>query len=492
MRDLVMSYLNNDLSRRGFLRKMAAAGFTTVAAKELLESLSPLTAAAAERGADAADGYKTVQGTGGEVLVEQLGAAGTKFLFIGNSSHLRNVYDAVVERPWINIILAVEEGQAVAMASGFAMASGKLGVVACSLAGAPHCSSNMYNAMTAQLPIMIATDYLPVEYQVREEISEGKIMLSAVHNSAKSDWFVPGADFIPDITRRAIKVATTAPGGPVSVTFPEEVLAQQDVKATIIPQEKFNVPATIKGAPDAVEAAARMLLEAKNPCMYVGPEAWTSGARAVCIELAELLGIPAARVLINSWVDTFPTDHALFVNAEYTPNARFPRSVDLLLVIGGGFIPDPGTARLIHLTTQRNEINKVHPAEVPILADTRLGVRDIIDAIKSMATAERIAAIAKPRIEEIRAFDQSMRETLRVVAKANWDNKPISWARMALELDGALDADALIIEELSTEKTKVFSYLRTRDCAWAAPFSRLWVGEWACQSGRSSQILIGR
>src|SRR5207247_2369751 len=172
MRDLVMRYLNNDLSRRGFLRKMAAAGFTTVAAKELLASLSPLTAAAAERSADAADGYKTVQGTGGEVLVEQLGAAGAKFLFIGNSSHLRNVYDAVVERPWIDIILAVEEGQAVAMASGFAMASGKLGVVACSLAGAPHCSSNMYNAMTAQLPIMVATDYLPVEYQVREEVSE--------------------------------------------------------------------------------------------------------------------------------------------------------------------------------------------------------------------------------------------------------------------------------------------------------------------------------
>src|SRR4030095_15013148 len=74
-----------------------------------------------------------------------------------------------------------------------------------------------------------------------------------------------------------------------------------------------------------------------------------------------------------------------------------------------------------------------------------------------------IAAIAKPRIEAIRGFDQSMRESLATVAKANWENNPISWQRLAMELDKALDPDALIVDELSTEKTKVFSYLRTRE-----------------------------
>ena len=48
MRDLVMRFLNDGLSRRGFLKKMAAAGFSTVAAKAVLESLSPLTAVGAE------------------------------------------------------------------------------------------------------------------------------------------------------------------------------------------------------------------------------------------------------------------------------------------------------------------------------------------------------------------------------------------------------------------------------------------------------------
>jgi thiamine pyrophosphate-dependent acetolactate synthase large subunit-like protein len=462
MRELVMSYLSNELSRRGFIKKMSAAGFSAVAANEILRSLNPLTTSAAERSVDAVADYKTMQGTGGEVLVEQWLAAGVEFLFTSNSSHLRGVYDALVDNQRMHPIVAVEEGQAVAMAAGYAMATGKPSVAAMSVAGAPHASSNMYNAMSAQLPVMIATDMVPTEVEDREGIYEGRNLLGAADSNSKWKWLVGQADLIPDITRRAIKVATTAPSGPVLITYPEDVLVRNNVKATIIPQEKFNVPAAIRGPNEAIETAARMLLEAKNPCMYVGPEAWTSGARAACIELAELLGIASMRVLIDSWVDTFPTSHPLFINAEYTANTRFPRGVDVLLVVGG-FMPNPGTAKTIHITTARNDVGKAYPEDLPILADTRLAVLDIIQAIKSMAAADRLSKIATPRIEAIGSFNKSMQESLQAVAKVHWDNKPISWPRLSLELNNALDPDALIVDELSTEKTKLFSYLRTRE-----------------------------
>ena len=40
MRDLVMRYLSHDLTRRSFLRSMAAAGFTLTAAESVLDSLT--------------------------------------------------------------------------------------------------------------------------------------------------------------------------------------------------------------------------------------------------------------------------------------------------------------------------------------------------------------------------------------------------------------------------------------------------------------------
>jgi benzoylformate decarboxylase len=462
MRELVMRYLNNGLSRRGFLKQMAAAGFSTVAATSVLESLSPFAAEGATLSAEGANGVKTMTGTGGEVLVEQWCAAGAEFCVVGNSSHSRGVYDALVDHPRMHLILSVEEGQGVAIASGYAMASGKLGVAMMSVAGAPHASSNMFNARMARLPIVVATDMVPTEFEDQSGIYEGRVLLDTAGATSKWAWLVSQADVITDVTRRAIKIATTAPGGPVLTTYPEDVTTKKEVTAAIIPQEKFNIPAAIRPPAAAVEAAARMLLEAKNPCMYAGPEAWSSGARAECLELAELLGIPAMRVLIDSWVDCFPTSHPLFVNAEHTPNTRFPKGADVILVLGG-FLPNPGNTKVIQVTTESAEMNKANSVELPILADVRLAVRDIISAIKSMATKERMAAIAKPRVEAIAAFNKSMQDSLDAVAKGNWDNNPISWQRLARELDGALDRDALIVDELSTEKSKLFSYLRTSD-----------------------------
>ncbi len=462
MRELVMRYLNNGLSRRGFLKKMSAAGFSAVAAKAVLESLTPLTASGAELVAATGEGSRTMQGTGGEVLVEQWSAAGAEFVVVGNSSHSRGVYDALVDHPKMHLILAVEEGQVVAIAAGYAMASGKLGVAMMSVAGAPHASSNMFNARQSRQPIIVATDMVPTEFEDQSGIYEGRVLLGTAGATSKWHWLVSQPELIPDVTRRAIKVATTPPGGPVLITYPEDVLSRKDVSATIIPQEKFNTPASIRPSTQAVETAARMLLSAKNPCMYAGPEAWTSGARAECIELAEMLGVPAMRALIDSWVDCFPTGHPLFINAEHTPNTRFPRSADVMLVLGG-FVPNAGTTKVIQITTEADEINKAQSVELPMLADTRLALRDIIEAIKGMATKERMAALAKPRIEAIRAFNRWMDESLRAVAKANWANAPISWQRLATELDVALEPDALIVDELSTEKSKLFSYLRTSD-----------------------------
>src|ERR1043166_1107550 len=68
MRDLVMRYLSRDLTRRSFIKAMAAAGFTLTAAESVLNSLTPL----AEAQTVAPEAVKIVEGTGGEVLVQQL------------------------------------------------------------------------------------------------------------------------------------------------------------------------------------------------------------------------------------------------------------------------------------------------------------------------------------------------------------------------------------------------------------------------------------
>ena len=97
MRGLVAQYLNNRLSRRGFFRGMAAAGFTAGSIESILSELAQAETTPGED--DTA--YRTVTGTGGELLVEQLKAAKVKYIFTNPGSSEVGFFDALVGAPGI-------------------------------------------------------------------------------------------------------------------------------------------------------------------------------------------------------------------------------------------------------------------------------------------------------------------------------------------------------------------------------------------------------
>ncbi|MBI2986360.1 MAG: twin-arginine translocation signal domain-containing protein [Deltaproteobacteria bacterium] len=140
MRNLVTDYLRQDLSRRGFLKAMAAAGFTVAAAESVLKSLAPIAHAQTV----GKTYMKPFEGNGGGLLAKQLLATGTEYLFVGNGSGLGALCDAVIERPKLKVVLATHEAHVVAMASGYAMASGKTVFCAYSRVGAAHSTGNIY------------------------------------------------------------------------------------------------------------------------------------------------------------------------------------------------------------------------------------------------------------------------------------------------------------------------------------------------------------
>ncbi len=133
MRDIVKDYLDGLIPRRAFMKRMSQAGFGVAAAASALKSLEPLARAQSGRGArgqaqtsaDSSAGSltKPFEGTGGELLAEQLRAAGVKFLFLGNGSGLGSLCDALLDRPDMQIILAIHEDHCVSIADGYSKAS---------------------------------------------------------------------------------------------------------------------------------------------------------------------------------------------------------------------------------------------------------------------------------------------------------------------------------------------------------------------------------
>ena len=204
-----------------------------------------------------------------------------------------------------------------------------------------------------------------------------------------------------------------------------------------------------------VEKAARMVLEAQNPLISIGDEITWCNASKELIELAELLGLPVAGQMnsLGYWSKPFPTRHPLFIGTLLR-NMRYPGKPDVLLNLGNKFgeMAAPGT-KLISIRLDPASLARGAPVDLGMVADLRLAIADLTEAIKSMATASRLKEIADARAARTAAYSSQMAETRLAIAKGLADHAPISMERLGLELEASLDRDTCYVADVDSGKT---------------------------------------
>jgi thiamine pyrophosphate-dependent acetolactate synthase large subunit-like protein len=468
MRELVLSYLQNGLNRRGFVERMVQSGFSLMAANSVLASLSPAFAQDGAKQADAksdeAKSYtRTFRGTGGELLAEQLKDAGVEYLFLGNGTGVSPLCDAVVDRPDMKIILAVHEALCVSMADGYSRASGKTAFSMFSRVGVTDATSNIYNAMKDRSPLVIATDHMESLASGRDMHEDLDDTLEPLKQFTKWRWNVDATARIPEWTMKAFKLASTPPGGPSYLMFPRDLLIAPNVEAEIFRPGTFTIPMSVRADAATIDKIARALIESKSPLLRAGTDVWRSNGIPQIVELAELLAIPVTsgeeregfRVSCN-----FPTNHPLFLGG-YSRNMRYPRNVDLILNMGGK-LPDPGvgqpqisrSTKLVDVRIEASDIGTGYPVYLGVAADSKQVAADLIASIKSMATAERLEKIRGDRMEQTKQFTARLRQARLQAMKADWDKVPLTWERLTSDINDSAERDAYIVAEFGTEGPK--------------------------------------
>ena len=152
MRALVRQYLDNELSRRGFMQQLAALGVSLASAEALIASISD--ADAAEHRCDRRP--RVVTGNGSDLLFDTLLGADVKYVFHGCGGGINRFFDSIVTRPEIQNFLATNEGQCIAMAEGYHIASGgELGVAIIPRPGLMNAGGNIHNAMVNRSSLIV-------------------------------------------------------------------------------------------------------------------------------------------------------------------------------------------------------------------------------------------------------------------------------------------------------------------------------------------------
>jgi thiamine pyrophosphate-dependent acetolactate synthase large subunit-like protein len=452
MKELLKQYLDRDISRRKLMKSLSAVGLGAVAAKTVAQALAPVSA----RAATAAPGaIRDVKGAGGQLYVQQLKAAGVEYYFFNPSTGDAPIYDAFVDEPAIQLIKGIQEGVVVGMADGYARLSGKVGCCSIANVGLPNGMTQLVNTYKDRIPLLLTVAAFGTDQAGRDGPQDYEHQELMMQPLTKWYWLAQSAATIPEVTRRAMKFAATPPGGPVFLEIPDNLLREQ-AAAQVMDQSLFDVAMKIRPDRQDVETVARMLIEAKNPLLSVGDEITMCGGEKEVVELAELLGLPVAGGgEFGVWSKPFPTRNALYLG-PVLGNMRFPGQVDLRLNIGNqyGERRSPG-ATLVSIRRDPTSLARVSPVDLGMVADAKLAAADLVAAVKSLATKERLKQIADERGGRVRAYTKDLSDQRQQMLKeysGGNSSDPIKMEMLGLELEGALDKDTIYVNDIDSGK----------------------------------------
>jgi thiamine pyrophosphate-dependent acetolactate synthase large subunit-like protein len=459
MRELVAQFLDNQLSRRGFIRSMAAAGFAASAIQGILTDLE----AAEIPINDSSHSYRTVTGTGGELWVEQLKASGVDYLFANPGSLETGFFDAFTDTPGMQMIMGMHEGIVISMADGYHLATGKPSFVNVhAMPGTAQTAGQLYNAYHNKSAMVITAGMSD------NTIFNDDNPLSATAGNAHSDvtdgftkisWDLRNAKSIPMALRRAFKVASTSPGGPVFIAVATYAMAGEKVTAQIIDQKKYDVP--MRPRPDSrkVDLIARKLIEGKQPLFVTGMDLHRSGAVEAAVKLVELTGTPILDAQGGSFINSgFPTQHPLYWDGKTFPGNYSPYDVivglgaeDVAVGRGGADVP-VSISKAEHawkaaIGIDANMMGRTGPLELGVIADPKAAIDDLMESINSLATKSRLEKIQAERSARINSQIVGARKKILAEIKASYGKTPMHPYELAMTIDQAIDHDAITVNE---------------------------------------------
>ncbi|MBL8534172.1 MAG: thiamine pyrophosphate-binding protein [Betaproteobacteria bacterium] len=409
--------------------------------------------------------------SGRDAFVRLLASEGVDTLFGNPGTTELAIMEALGTQSDIGYVLGLQESVVVAMADGYARASGRL--AACNVHVAPGLGNAMgalYNAKFYGSPVLVTAGQQEQGHGLMEPLLYDPLVPIA---QPLVKWAVEctRVEDLPRIVRRAAKVALTPPTGPVFLSLPGDVL---DASAVLDMGAPTRVDSAVRPVDATIARLASRLRSARHPVLIAGHEIATRNALAEAAELAEVLGAPVLQQTVP-YAAQFFSEHPAFLGA-LTRNQTQVRAAlepyDLLVFLGSDVLRmsvhspvdamPPGKS-VIQIAERDWELAKNYPAEIAVRADVKSTLRAVVDWLRresgpadGQAAAARIAALAPQNwsAKRVRAAEQALKFSGRT---------PLEPAFLTKVLADAIPGDAVVVEEALTAGFPLLGFLRLRD-----------------------------
>jgi acetolactate synthase I/II/III large subunit len=466
------------LHRRRFLKGVVAAGGATIAAtqtataqtSEPAKSPAPAPSAAMqakEREHPPEVERLTTEKTGSDFMVDVCKTLNLDYIAACPGSTFRGLQESFInyganKRPeWLTCL---HEEVSVGMAHGYAKVAGKpMAAVMHGTVGTQHAAMAIYNAYSDRVPMMLFTGNAGPLNERRpgvewfHSVQDGA---ATVRDFVKWDDYPMSLQHFAESAVRGYALSCAEPPGPVFIVadskLQEDPLEQRDERKLRIP--RLTTPSQTAGDPNALREAAKILVAAENPVIIADRYARSQGAMDDLVRLAESLQAPvidnrsrmnmpnthylcqseragtliaqADCILSLEPVDLFGQLNSMRDQIERTDSPRIKAGVKIISISTHDL--------LVHSNYQ--DFQRYAAADLSITADAQTTLPFLIEAVQR-ETSSTGKNPNEMRGEKLRQAHHNAMERARTEATFAWDSKPISTARLYMELWGQLQKE---------------------------------------------------
>jgi benzoylformate decarboxylase len=409
--------------------------------------------------------------TGRSAFLALLKDEGITHLFGNPGTTELPIMHALKDHPDLTYVMAMQESLVVAIADGFSRASGRL--VACNVHVAPglgNAMGSLYNAQFTGTPMILTAGQQEQGHGLMEPLLYGPLVRMA-EPLVKWAVEVTRLEDLPRIVRRAAKVATTPPTGPVFISLPGDILNSE---AGIELGRSSRVDTRVRPSDEALNTLAARILKAERPVVIAGDEIVKSDALQEAAALAEVLGCPAYQQSAPYGAH-FLSESPSFMGAlsRSQPQVRELLSAyDLMIVLGADPLrmsvhsevaPLPDGLPIVQIGLVEWDLAKNFGAEIALKADVRETLRVLVPALKSKG-GQALQARSKQGIAALSSKNWTARRATLVGTIAKQATRsPIDPDYLTLQMVEAMPENAILVDEGLTSSRQTLALRPHRD-----------------------------
>src|SRR5579875_890043 len=245
--------------------------------------------------------------SGAQALVRSLEEVGADVVFGIPGGAILPAYDPLYDSRRVRHILVRHEQGAGHAATGYAQASGRVGVcMATSGPGATNLVTPIADAYMDSVPLVAITGQVPSAAIGTDAFQEADIC-GITMPITKHNFLVQNADDIPRTLAEAFHIAATGRPGPVLVDIAKDALTATTTFSWPVEMQLPGYRPAAKPHNKQIREAARLMASARRPVLYVGGGVLKAHATDELKTLAELTGIPVVTTLMAR--GAFPDSH---------------------------------------------------------------------------------------------------------------------------------------------------------------------------------------